>query len=89
MDGVCFVGEGDFLEDDCLLGKFLDIVFDCGIGIGDVDGLEWGGSFGEELVCFLIGILIGSDLVDDGEWFGLWNNCGCMFGEVGGVGDVE
>lgn len=89
MDGACFVGEGDFLEDDCLLGKPPDIVLDRGIGTGDVDGSERGGSPGEELVRLLIGISIGSDSADDGERLGLWNNCGCMFGEVGGVGDVE
>lgn len=89
VDGACFVGEGDFLEDDCLLGKPPDIVLDRGIGTGDVDGSERGGSPGEELVRLLIGISIGSDSADDGERLGLWNNCGCMFGEVGGVGDVE
>ena len=65
------------------------MVLNLGIGNGEADGLGREGIPGEEMVRRLTGISIGGDSADEGEGHGLWNPCGCMFGEVGGVGDVE
>ena len=65
-----------------------ETVPDRGISNGEVDGSARG-SPDDELVRFLIGISFGDDSGDDGERLGLWNTGGRMFGDVGGVGEVE